>query len=60
MGGLIAGVAECCLGWPENGHPVGNTQEATGHVVWAPGWAVGVVVDGWYLKGKERSGSRVR
>lgn len=27
---------------------MGNTQEATGHVVWATGWAVGVV-DGWMV-----------
>lgn len=60
MGGFRAGGAECCLGWSGNGHPMGSTQEATGHVVWARGWAVGAVVDGWDRKGKKGSGSRVR
>lgn len=53
MGRTRVGGTKCCLGCLENEHPVGNTQEVTGHAVRARGWAVGAM-GGWMVPEGEK------
>lgn len=60
MGGFRAGAAKGCLGCPENGHPTGNTQAATGPVVWVEAGVWVPWMHGWCLTGENGTVSNVR